>query len=307
MNTSLESFFDLLKLATRQRTAFLDFFSIIGGFFKSFSFKSVTATITLLAELLGCVLFDTPVTPHGQTLDLSGYELVFCDEFTGSELDLSVWRHRGVGARRCGFNAATQTKAGNGQLVITAEYRNKGVYGSGWYTGAVALNQKYKQGYYEIRCKCNGGVDFWSAFWIQADHPYDHELSQGGVGGAEIDIFESINGRGRSSAEYNAVTSTVHCNGHDDDPEHIDSNIVGSFKVGNDISANYNTYGLEWTEDEYIFYINGVESGRTSFGSGVSRVEEEVIVSLEIPDEVLYLDDYSTCMIVDYVKIYQKP
>ena len=307
MNVDLEALFDLFKLATRQRTAFLDFFSIVGGFFKNFSFKSVTATITLLAELLGCVLFDTPVTPHGQELDLSGYELVFCDEFDGDALDLSVWRHRGVGPRRCGFNAESQATAGHGRLVITAEYRQKGAYGEGWYTGAVALHKKYKQGYYEIRCKCNGGVDFWSAFWIQADHPYDHELSQGGVNGAEIDIFESINGRGRSTAEYNAVTSTVHCNGHDDDPEHIDSNIVGSFKVGNDIAANYNTYGLEWTEDEYIFYINGVESGRTSFGSGVSQVEEEVIVSLEIPDEVLYLDDYTTSMVVDYVKIYQKP
>ena len=69
MNANLESFFDLLKFAPRQRTAFLDFFSIIGGFFKNFSFKSVTATITLLAELLGCVLFAAPrgSAPHGDT------------------------------------------------------------------------------------------------------------------------------------------------------------------------------------------------------------------------------------------------
>ena len=84
--------------------------------------------------------------------------------------------------------------------------------------------------------------------------------------------------------------------------------MLGSF-LGKDIYDAYNTYGVEWTEDEYIFYINGVESARTSFGSGVSEVPEEVIVSLEIPDEFpdTLTQDFTTQYIVDYVKIYQKP
>ena len=53
----------------------------------------------------------------------------------------------------------------------------------------------------------------------------------------------------------NSVTQTIHCNGWDDDVENIDSRTLGKFKVGNDIYNEYNTYGLEWTEDEYIFYI----------------------------------------------------
>lgn len=306
MNVNLEPFFELVKFAPRQQTAFLEFFQIIGSFFKNFSFKSVTATFMVLSELLGCMLFDTPVTPHGEPLDLTGYALVFEDEFNGSALDTDVWRHRAVGARRTGYNAASQVRVYDGNLVIRGEYRAHGEYGPGWYVGAVALKQWYKQGYYEIRCKCNVGGEFWSAFWIQAKHPYNHELSQGGIGGAEIDIFESMGTRYEKWNDRNAVTSTIHCNGSDDDPENIDSNVVGKFNPGGDISADYNTYGVKWTEDEYIFYINGVESGRTSFANGVSQVEEEVIVSLEIPDEVTHPTDFCTSMFVDYVRIYQE-
>ena len=83
-----------------------------------------------------------------------------------------------------------------------------------------------------------------------------------------------------------------------------------AFSTGNNPYEEYNTYGLEWTEDEYIFYVNGVETVRSTFGNGVSQVEEDVIVSLEIPDpdELAGLDKetYKTEFVVDYVKIYQK-
>ena len=306
MNPNLESFFELVKFAPRQRTAFLEFFQIIGDFFKNFSFKSVTATFVILGELLGCMLLDTPVTPHGAPLELTGYQLVFEDEFEGNTLNTDVWRHWAEGPRRFGYNAASQARVYGGHLVLRGEYRQYGDYGPGWYVGAVALKRWYKQGYFEIRCRCNAGGEFWSAFWIQAKHPYDHELSRGGVGGAEIDIFESMGTGNTKWQDHNAVTSTIHCNGFDDDPENIDSNTIGKFNPGGDITADFNTYGVKWTEDEYIFYINGVESGRTSFAAGVSQVEEEVIVSLEIPDEITHPTDFTTSMAVDYVRIYQE-
>lgn len=79
---------------------------------------------------------------------------------------------------------------------------------------------------------------------------------------------------------------------------------------GENIYDEYNTYGLKWTDDEYIFCINGVETRRSSFGNGISEVLEEVIVSLEIPEEEklndLDKDTYKTEFIVDYVRIYQQ-
>lgn len=304
----IEKLAELFHLAYRQENSV---YVVIDAFKKlfsgGFSFKGIIAAFLAFAECIGCVLFDAPVTPRGQQLDLAGYELVFEDEFEGDALDTDAWFTRGNGSRRSGYNAASQVAVRDGNLVITGEYHDEteGTYGAGWYVGAIALNEKRAQGYYEIRCKCNPGEQFWSAFWIQGDNPYDHYLSQGGVNSAEIDIFEAMSWK--NTFYKNAVTSTIHCNGWDDDIENIDSRCLGEFKVGNDIYNEYNTYGLEWTEDEYIFYINGVESARSSFGNGVSQLPEQLIVSLEIPGEEIKFDkDYKTEFVVDYVRIYQK-
>lgn len=303
---NLDAILEFLKLAPRQQTAFYALVDAFKGLTGEMSVQKLVASFMVIVEMLGCVLFDTPVTPRGEKLDISGYELVFCDDFDGDSLDYTVWKHRGEGARRNGFNASSQAEVKDGELTLTAEYLTDGMYGEGWYSGMISLRKLYKQGYYEIRCKCNADDEFWSAFWIQAiEGPYDHDISRGGVGGAEIDIFEAMSYDATLKSNRNAVTSTVHCNGVDDDIENIDSLCVGEFKVGKDIYNEYNTYGVKWTEDEYIFYINGVESGRTSFGKGTSQVPEEVIVSLEIPNEITHDTDFTTKMVVDYVKIYQ--
>ena len=247
---------------------------------------------------------DIPSVPDGDAPDLTGYRTVFFDDFDGDELDLSVWNHRAAGARRAGFNAASQAEVRDGNLFLTAQYREDGEYGAGWYAGMVSLRQWYCRGYFEIRCKCSDGGGFWSAFWLQAANPYDHEKSAGGPGGCEIDIFEAMSANETLEAKRDSVSVNLHCNGGDDDPEKLDSLGVGRFR-GNHIYTEYNTYGCMWTEDEYIFYINGKEAARSAHAKGVSQVPEEVIVSLEIPDDIPFPTDYTTRMVVDYVRICQ--
>ena len=268
--------------------------------FQKISALFISVIITL------CNWLNIPIKPMGQKLDLSGYTLVFCDEFDKNELDTSVWHHRAAGSRRSGFNASSQVVVENGVLKLTAEYLENGEFGAGWYSGMIALNQLYKNGYFEIKCTCASGAPFWSAFWLQSGNSYDHNASDGGIGGAEIDIFEAYSNSEKSALKYNSVATNIHCNGGDDNPEKIDSKRLGHFR-GNDIYNTFNTYGLEWTEDEYIFYINGVETTRSTFSKGVSQVPEEIIVSLEIDDDINLPMDFSTVMTVDYVKIYQKP
>jgi beta-glucanase (GH16 family) len=298
----MQNIMDALHLAFRQQDAIYR----IGRLFQSlsgsgFSFKKLIALFTAFIEMFGCVLFDSPLTPLGEELHLDGYRLVFEDEFEGDSLDLDSWFYRGSGPSRAGFHAPSQTKVKDGNMVMTAEYLEDGEFGPGWYAGSIALQKRYCKGYFEIRCKCNPGTEFWSAFWIQADRPYDHDASKGGTGGAEIDIFESCS----NPKEKNAVSQTIHCNGWDDDREHIDSRLLGKFK-GNNIYDEYNTYGLEWTDEEYIFYINGVETARSSFGNGVSQVEETILITLELPDEITHEKDYTSQFTVDYIKIWQK-
>ncbi len=273
----------------------------------SSAIKQFVAKLMVLIETISMLLFGTPMTPKGPELDLTGYKMVFCDEFEGNTLDSQAWFTRGNGPRRAGFNAASQVTVRNGNLYITGEYLENGEFGKGWYAGAVALNQKYKEGYFEIKCICSPGGGFWSAFWLQADAPYTPEISQGGIGGAEIDIFETMDYNNRINR--NSVLHTIHCSGMKGDTSgELNTDRLGRF-YGNNIYAEYNTYGLKWTEAEYIFYINGVETTRSTWADGVSTVPEQLIVSLEVPNELddkVFKDkDYKTEFIVDYVKIYQ--
>lgn len=274
--------------------------------FTAGSIKKAIAALIVVAELIGLTVFDMPARPLGDELDLTGYSLVFEDEFEGNALNTNVWDYRGSGPRRGGFNAESQVKVENGKMIMTGEYQTDGTYGEGWYTAMIKLKERYCKGYFEIRCILNEGSGFWSAFWLQADAPYTASISKGGIGGAEIDIMESYNDE--THKRYNSIGQTIHCAGVDGVQEGYQSERLGYY-TGNNIHQEYNTYGLMWTDDEYIFYINGVETARSSFGNGVSQVAEDVIVSLEIPDETqlaaLDKDTYHTEFIVDYVRIYQ--
>lgn len=301
----LEKLMNLLSFAPRQKFGVYRFGDLLSSLFSGgISVKKITAVIIAFFEMFGSALFDTAFTPLGEPLDLTGYELVFCDEFDGDSLNTDVWEFRRLGKDAGGYSSTSQVRVEGGNLIFTSEYRENGEYGPGWYAADIQIKEKYKQGYFEIKCICNDFGDFWSAFWIQADHPYDHDISNGGIGGAELDIFEAMDANDKLMR--NSVAQTVHCNGVDDDAENIDSCCVGSFKA-NDIFNTYNTYGLKWTEDEYIFYINGVETGRSTWGKGVSQVGEHVCVSLCIPGEVKLPHDVSSQFTVDYVKIWQKP
>ena len=259
---------------------------------------------SLAAFFTGLFAHPTGVAePKGQTLDLSGYRLVFSDEFNGDQPDLSAWFYRTEGLGAGIYCAPGQTTVADGVMTVTAQYREDGVYGAGWYTAALALERQYRYGYFEIRCTCAPGGGFWSAFWMQANGSYEHGISRGGVGGAEIDIMEAPYYNEKTEEKRNSVVSAIHCNGGDDDPARIESTKVGRFRA-NDIYGSFNTYGLEWTENEYVFYVNGVEAARGS--KGVSRAQERLIVSLEVPATVSQGKDFSTSMAVDYVRIWQK-
>ena len=261
--------------------------------------KAVFASLLAVIELLGVAIFDTAQTPRGQNLNLSGYKIVFEDNFNGTALDTSKWEYRGNGARSGGFMSPNQVFLDNGNLVIRAEYKNAGDYGAGWYTGMIRTVKEYTKGYFECRCICSKGGGFWSAFWMNSPG-MTAEASNGGIGGAEIDIFEAFNYT--TTFNYNSVSLNVHVGGYGPS---LQSENIGSYKVKNPYTE-YNTYGLEWNGDQYIFYINGVECVSSTFKNGVSQGLEYVILSLEPPKEATEKPGFSTDFIINYVKIYQK-
>ena len=125
-----------------------------------------------------------------------------------------------------------------------------------------------------------------------------------GKDGTEIDIFESDC---YNSFLRNSVSSNLHYDGYNEAHKMMGAK---DFLTLNNPYEEFNTYGLEWNENEYIFYINGVETFRTDFG-GVSQNEEYLILSVEmkgengVPSNRENVRGEETKFIVDYVKVYQ--
>lgn len=235
-----------------------------------------------------------------------GYKLVFEDDFNGDTLDLTKWSYRATGPRRCGYNSPDRVRVENGNLILSQKYC-EGEFGEGWYGGMIKANPRFCRGYFEIRCICNEhhrNGDFWSAFWLQADHPYEPELSLGGPGGAEIDIIECTENMGGQIG----VESNIHVAGmtrphtEGDGTDHMP---VVRLNVPGCCTA-YHTYALEWTDEVYRFYFDGKLYCETDWGDGVSRVVEDLIVSIELPSSCVQPKDKASEFIVDYVRVYQR-
>ncbi len=295
------------SLAPRQQIALNRLIATILALLTSLgalNFTGVGGSLYAAGEYLGVILMDSASTPRGQALDLTGYETVLFDDFDGDALNTSVWEHRAEGARRNGFSSRSQVRVENGNLIMKAQHRTaddpNAAYGEGWYAGMIRTINEYTYGYFEMRCICSKGGGFWSAFWLNSTGMSSKDVSQGGVGGAEIDVFEAFNYNEPLYAD--SVSLNIHVDGY----QETRSMHLGSYKANN-IYTEYNTYGLEWTPDEYIFYINGVECDRSTFADGVSKAPEYVIVSLELPNEFSEQPGFETEFVIDYVKVMQKP
>lgn len=78
------------------------------------------------------------------------------------------------------------------------------------------------------------------------------------------------------------------------------------------MSAAFHTFGLLWTSDEYVFFIDGVETWRTT--DAVSQTDQYLLLSLIISsqrqiEQINALIDTgfqlnADEMIVDYVRVY---
>ena len=275
------------------------FFMAIGAFFTGlFGWNKKPAEPTPEPSQPPAIVEPAP-------LDLTGYTLYVYDEFDGDSLNRELWGDVNVGPRGPCFLSPGQISVKDGNLVFTSEYLTNDEYGEGWYTARLRLIKEYMRGYFEIRCKCNECShpyrDFWSGFWLQSVNSASHQSSNGGIGGAEIDIMEAYHW---DAGQRGSVTCNIFCNGADDRPDDYEHLEVGRFFVDN-LYTEYHTFGLKWTQSEYIFYIDGKETARSSFENGVSEVPETLLLGMSYGT----LDqpkDYKAEFLVDYVKVYQQ-
>ena len=258
-----------------------------------------TQVITIVL-LLGAVAHATWASETQPNLRKSGppsddYHLVWSDEFDGEALDQTKWDYRGLGKRREAVNVADTVRLdGKGHLVLTTKR-----VGDEMHTAMIGTQGKYETtfGYFECRVKMQRTHGHWSAFWLQSP-TYGARIGDLKASGTEIDIYECFESRN----EW--VSHNLHWDGYKEDHKHAGSgrkNVEG-------LLDGYHTFGLEWTPNEYVFYIDGQVSWRTS--EGVSHAKEYIILSLEVGPKqarIVRKDrDFADSIWFDYVRVFKK-
>ena len=216
------------------------------------------------------------------------WKLVWNDEFEGTVLDESKWDIP-EGKRRDGWwSRKAIALDGKGNLVINV-FKD----GDKYIDGCVRTKGKFEHtfGYYVARVQFQKQQGHWSAFWL-------YNASVGRVGdegrdGTEIDIMEKpwLDDR---------VQQTLHWDGYGE--HHKSEGKVVTFPG---VMEGFHTFGLLWTPDEYVFYIDGKETWRTKAG-GVCQVPLYIKLSDEIGKWAgdIKLAKLPDPFLVDYVRVY---
>ena len=311
----LSSFID----SSRRAAAFAGIAFVLARIAKAlfaFDLKKVTALFTVLGQLFGATVMDRPVTPYRDTIDMTRFSLVWSDEFDHG-FDTAIWQGHYVYGENdtqprdtALWNRDQVSFTDDGCLKLTVEYKENGPKGPAYYSYGMETNPNknysgdhvgYEQlyGYFEIRCILPRGAGLNPAFWLLTDGMWDDD-TDGGVSGAEIDVFETPTEYDRDDVFFGSVYHTVHVDAYGDAHR---QHLTGWY-YADDPYEKFNTYGVEWNSDGYIFYVNGVETSRTDFG-GVCQVPLYLIISVGVNDRVFDNGYLPSSMIVDYVRCYQ--
>lgn len=240
----------------------------------------------------------------------TGWQLLWADEFNGTALNQANWDVH-TGARRHATNTPSAVAVANGNLAITT-YTDAGKH----YTGFVGSRNDFRAtyGYWEARIKYNDAPGMWSAFWMQSP-TMGNPIGDVAKAGTEIDISEH-RVRDASGADIsNKSVSNLHWDGYGASHKSVGSGLVGSPASSTSLQGNYHNYAVEWGPGGYKFYIDDRQVWSTT--QAVSRRSEFIYLTSEVQDNSWAgkiptggygpLASSSTKMLVDWVRVWQKP
>ena len=178
------------------------------------------------------------------------WQLVWEENFDGSELDTTVWSRIPRGSADWQNTQSFDDRCyemRNGLLILKGIVNDNLEADTAHYlTGGVWTKAKhaFAPGRIEVRAKLHGAQGAWPAIWMM---PFDTEKYHWPMGG-EIDIMERLN---NDSIAYQTTHSNyTHNLGIKDNPPQ------GSTAPIN--RDDFNVYGVDIFPDSLVYYINGV-------------------------------------------------
>ena len=243
---------------------------------------------------------------------LDNYELVFSDEFNGSELDSSKWNTQYLWGPDLVINSEEQYYVDivnepefgynpfefDGESITINSIRtptsllekaNNQPYLSGVMTSYDAF--KFTYGYVEARAKMPYGDGLWAAFWLLNAYYVDDK--------PEIDIMEHI------GDDQDVVYHTYHYYDADGNLRSSESQPT----PGIDYTADFHTLAVEWKPGTIIYYIDGIERHRIN-DAKVSQQDMYVIANTALggwwPGSPTETTEFPAKYQIDYIRVYQR-
>ena len=259
-----------------------------------------------------CLTLDIPMHAIGPKVDLTGYEIVWQDEFDGTELDTTKWRGHGQGFDGVpvmqyegeygvsGYSCSDCLEVKDGNLTISIRYEDGSNPGKpeGWYFASIDSYPSFfgSYGYFECRCKLAKAVAGNCAFWLNSPSAYDSSVPK--EEGNEIDIMESM----RYGVDHEgSVENNIH---YFDATGHQKLHARWVIVDGNPYEE-FHTYGVKWDKSGYTFYVDGKECRKTDFG--LAHGPEYIVLSNFMRDfKTKRIEGDSADFVVDYVRVYQQ-
>jgi beta-glucanase (GH16 family) len=273
----------------------------------------IAGVALIVAAAMSLSLGSRAQSAEGPPGDIADWELVFSDEFDGGELDddrwtTCYWWDRG-GCTNLGNNELEWYLPDNvwvedGNLILEA--REEKVRGDGetypYTSGMVTTGRTDPEGrdgdrfsltygYIEVRARIPSGKGLWPAVWLL---PSDHTSVP------EIDVMEVLG--------HAPDTLEMHYHSRVDGDEQSDGTDV---RV-DDLSKDFHTYAVEWTENEIIWVLDGEEMWRFSDRERVADSNEPLYLLINLavggnwpgsPDENTV---FPARMLIDHVRIWQR-
>lgn len=242
---------------------------------------------------------DGFITP----MQYPGMELVWSDEFSGSEINLNYWTHE-IGAGGWGNNelqyytsSSRNSFVQDGKLYIVAT-RLPSVYHS---ARMITMNKKeFLYGRIDIRAKLPFGQGIWPAFWMLGTNFPEIGWPRCG----EIDIMEYL-GHDRTRV-YGSV--------HYFQGGHRYKTGVYQLQGGHEFDDMFNVFSVVWQPNSIRWYVNYqqyFELTPSQIPFEAFRLPHFFIFNIAVggnwPGNPNHTTVFPQTMMIDYIRVFQTP
>lgn len=235
------------------------------------------------------------------------WKLVWKDDFNYKKRSdlLKVWESQnGQNTHIICSRWEENIEVGNGVVRLVNRKENRG--GQDWTSGNMWTRRDFQFGYFECRYKYATEAGTNNSFWLMSRNLIWHAsptIPEPEIGKKfEIDINEGNYTNEVTSAIHNWTDITVNSDGKSTHPSW-----GKKFRYENiDFTKEYHLFGLEWTKDELIFFLDRKEIRREK--NIFCLTPAPILLSLAIMTWAGEITDRfdGTYMEIDYVRVYNR-